>query len=143
MLCASLWLPACLGPSTPSDSGGEDDTTGGEYVPLSPECDPLVQDCGPGEACYNVGGDQGFACEMTGESAGGFGDPCDFPVNCSQGFTCSPGEIVPGCSNGFGCCTAFCDVGDGGCPGGTECRKLYESGAPPGFEGIGLCVPGD
>lgn len=119
-----------------------DDTTGGEYVPPNPECDPLSQDCPLEEACYFVGGDRGFGCETPSEAPGAMGDPCQFPQNCGPGLDCGPGEVTPGCASGFGCCTPFCETGGDPCPGGLVCVELYETGAPPGYENVGLCTPG-
>ncbi len=134
-------LLGCGGPSSSDDPGEDDGSETGDYVPPTPECDPLYQDCPPDHGCYFVGGDQGFACEIPGESAGAYGAACQFPANCEPGLTCSSLEVVPGCSNGFGCCTPFCELGSNDCPAGLACEKLYESGAPPGFEGIGVCTP--
>jgi hypothetical protein len=136
---ATVLFAACAGPNSSLDTGTADETTGGEYMPPSPECDPLAQDCGLEEACYFVGGDRGFACETPAESPGAFGDPCQFPSNCGPGLDCGPAEVTPGCAQGFGCCTPYCEVDGDPCPAGLSCNALFDGGAPPGYEKVGLC----
>lgn len=106
-----------------------------------PICDPLLQDCGDGQACYPAG--DAFACapDVSGE-LGLYGDPCAAINTCDAGLLCANPELVPGCE-GEGCCTSFCEIDDGtDCPGqGQECVTWYEAGqAPPGAESLGACV---
>lgn len=106
-----------------------------------PICDPLLQDCGDGQACYPAG--DAFACapDVSGE-LGLFGDPCAAINTCDAGLLCANPELVPGCQ-GEGCCTSFCEIDDGtDCPAqGQECVTWYEPGqAPPGAESLGACV---
>ncbi|MBK6916543.1 MAG: ribulose phosphate epimerase [Deltaproteobacteria bacterium] len=108
-----------------------------------PLCDPLVQDCGPEEACYPV--NDGFACapEESGET-GGNGDPCEFLNVCDPGLFCANASAMPDCQDSTGCCTNFCDLNEGntGCSGaGVECVAWYDVGqAPPGLEQLGACL---
>jgi hypothetical protein len=132
----------CAAPGPPSGDDGESGESADESAPPTPECDPLAQDCPAGEACYYVGGDTAFACEAPVQPTGGLGDPCSVGSECDIRLDCSSDEIVVGCANGFGCCTAFCEIGGDPCPMGLACEKLFASGAPPGFEGVGLCGPG-
>lgn len=106
-----------------------------------PICDPLLQDCGDGQACYPAG--DAFACapDVSGE-LGLFGDACGGINTCDAGLLCVNPELVPDCA-GEGCCTSFCEIGDGTvCQGqGQECVTWYEEGeAPPGGDALGACV---
>lgn len=113
-----------------------------------PECDPLVQDCAEGEACYGAG--DAFACvpDASGEDAGDYGDPCEFTNACDPGLFCGSAEVVPECAGSAGCCSEFCDLGgpepDAQCSGsglGQVCEPWYAEGqAPPGGDLIGACV---
>ena len=143
VLCALAAMAlTCANPGGSLDEGEAGESTDDEYVPPSPECDPLAQDCPLEQACYFVGGDRGFGCETPSESPGSIGDPCQFPQNCGPGLDCGPGEVVPGCAQGFGCCTSYCELGAEPCAGGLTCVALYDTGAPPGYENVGLCTPG-
>ncbi|MFO0634951.1 MAG: ribulose phosphate epimerase [Nannocystaceae bacterium] len=108
-----------------------------------PTCDPLLQDCDPGQACYPV--DDGFACgpDASGEM-GGFGDPCEFLNVCDPGLFCANAAAVPGCAGSNGCCTNFCEFSQGNaqCTGqGQECVQWYDAAAaPPGLEDVGACL---
>lgn len=106
-----------------------------------PICDPLLQDCGDGQACYPAG--DAFACapDVSAE-LGLFGDTCAAINTCDPGMFCANADLVPGCA-GEACCTSFCELDDGSvCPGqGQECVSWYEAGqAPPGAESLGACL---
>ena len=123
------------------NSGGEaassESDTGGSGDPVS-TCDPLYQDCGPGEGCYLVG--QAFDCSPAGDNPGDFGEACGPGVPCAPGLECSGQEVVAGCSEGFGCCTYFCLPDGDECPGSLECVPLFET-PPPGSGGpVGMCI---
>ncbi len=118
------------------------------FLPLCLEvCDPLLQDCADGSACYP--GDDGFVCvpDASGPDQGAFGDPCEFTNACDPGLLCAGAAAVPGCESAR-CCTDFCDLSDpepavgcGGLAGGQECIGLFAEGqAPPGFEDAGFCA---
>ncbi|MEM6293443.1 MAG: ribulose phosphate epimerase [Myxococcota bacterium] len=110
-------------------------------------CDPLLQDCGDGSACYP--GDDGFVCvpDASGPDLGAFGDPCEFTNACDPGLLCAGAAAVPGCESAR-CCTDFCDLSDpepavgcGGLAGGQECVGIFPEGqAPPGSEDTGFCA---
>ncbi len=107
------------------------------------KCDPLLQDCPEGSACYPE--DNGFFCspDASGPDLGAIGDPCEYINVCDPGGWCAAAEVVPDCAGAIGCCAAFCDVTDPAaeCPAGTECTPWYEDGtAPPGGEDIGVCI---
>lgn len=95
-----------------------------------PPCDPLGQDCGPGQGCYYNGVDS-FICAPDASKGNGVdGVPCDFLNGCAPGFACS--ELAE--------CTPFCEVGVDTCDEpDEECILVLES-PPPGFEDVGLCA---
>lgn len=107
-------------------------------------CDPLVQDCDPGQACYPIY--DYFACAPDASPKGtGIGSPCEFINVCPPGMACLNAESVPGCEGGIGCCAPYCPVGGADpCPGllpGTSCVPWLDEGdglpeqcqsAPPG-----------
>lgn len=109
-----------------------------------PGCDPLVQDCAPGQACYPVV--DSFTCAPDASGAGGFdGDACAFINVCDPGLMCIDPAAVEGCLGGSpGCCTPFCDVTAPGdpCPAVTEeCVPFFAAGmAPLGHEDVGVCA---
>ena len=118
------------------------------FLPLClPTCDPLLQDCADGEACYP--GDNGFVCapDASGPEMGGFGDACEFTNACDPSLLCVGAAAFPDCGS-TRCCTDFCDLDDpesggscGGVAGGQECVAFFAEGAaPPGMEGVGFCA---
>lgn len=107
------------------------------------KCDPLLQDCPEGGACYPE--DNGFFCspDASGPDLGAIGDPCEYINVCDPGGWCANAEAVPDCAGAIGCCAAYCDNTDPApdCPVGTECIPWYDEGtAPPGGEDIGVCI---
>jgi len=119
----------------------------GAIVLCLPSCDPILQDCAEGQACYPI--NDGFACapDASGEM-GIYGDPCEFINVCDPGLACVNPEVVPGCSGAMGCCSELCDLADPGgamqCSGqggGQDCVPWYEEGnEPPGYEDVGICA---
>jgi hypothetical protein len=112
-----------------------------------PSCDPLLQACPEGQACYPIL--EEFACfPDAGGDLGAYGDPCEYLNVCDPGLYCSVPEAVPGCAGSLGCCTEFCDLtdpaGNDQCMGaamGQECTPWFMEGqAPPGFENVGGCA---
>ena len=103
-------------------------------------CDPLVQDCGPGLGCFWGGG--AFQCVFTTQDLP-TGEPCGFLNDCAPGNYCTAAETLPNCGGGS-CCANYCDLdnGNGDCfTPGTECVPFYEPNeAPPGEQDIGLCL---
>lgn len=110
------------------------------------DCDPLLQDCPEGQACYNSAGDD-FVCfkesAMAGEGAPG--DECAFINQCQKGSFCAAADALAECTSAS-CCTPYCPVSGGNAPcnAGEECTVFFEEGmAPPGLEDVGVCaVPG-
>lgn len=108
-------------------------------------CDPLVQDCPGGQACYSSAGDL-FVCfkesAMPGE--GMPGDQCQYVNQCQQGSFCANAMAVAGCPpESNGCCTPYCPVSEGSapCQDTEECLAFFAEGmAPPGYENVGVCA---
>jgi len=133
--------PVCEDPTTNCVITNE-----GTLILCLPNCDPLLQDCAEGQACYPV--IDAFACapDASGEE-GAYGDACEFINVCDPGLMCVNPEFVPSCGSA-GCCTDICDLSEAdasaNCPGaagGQECVAWYEEGAaPPGFENVGFCA---
>lgn len=104
-------------------------------------CDPIVQDCREGQACYGVG--DGFIClpDASG-SHGAPGDSCAFLVACDPGSGCIAGKHVPGCHHGLACCSRFCDVRKAAppCLSGQSCVPFFAEGdAPYRYAFVGIC----
>lgn len=93
-------------------------------------CDPLAQDCPPGQGCYWVGDE--LACGPVAAPDAGIGSPCEFINACPAGTTCLDAGEVPGCPAGSdGCCAPFCAVGADACAAllpGSSCLPLFEGG---------------
>lgn len=104
-----------------------------------PHCDPLLQDCSPGNGCYPFM--DGFAClpDASGE-AGAAGEACQFANACDPGLQCVEPALVPGCTTASaGCCTPFCDLAAPVCPSDTDCIAFFEEDAAPHHAHIGFC----
>lgn len=105
-------------------------------------CDPLIQDCGEGLACYWA--HNGFQCILTTQNVP-IGQPCGYINDCDVGLICLNADAFPACA-GVACCSAFCELelGDGPCDAalpGTVCVPFFEDGmAPPGLEPVGICT---
>ncbi|MBC8067400.1 MAG: ribulose phosphate epimerase [Deltaproteobacteria bacterium] len=134
--------PVCEDPNTTCSIANE-----GTLILCLPNCDPLLQDCEEGGACYPV--DDAFVCGPDASADMGlYGEPCEFINVCDPGLFCANADVVPDCGASSGCCSAFCDLSDpdasANCPGaagGQECTPWYEEGqAPPGFDDIGACA---
>jgi hypothetical protein len=104
-------------------------------------CDPILQDCEEGFACY--WGNTAFNCLLSTQGIP-TGEPCGFIDDCAGGNNCTSGELLPSCL-GSACCSPFCPlgVGDQACEvlPGTTCAPFFEEGAaPPGYEDVGVCL---
>lgn len=117
-------------------------SNGGAVAVCLPACDPLLADCGDGEACYPVG-PASFGCAPVGNAVQG--EACAFINSCASGYLCAGGQVVADC-NAQGCCTAYCDLSDplddcAGTGDGMECVAYYPEGmAPEGYESLGICA---
>lgn len=102
-------------------------------------CNPLTQDCDPGDGCYPIG--ELFTCAPEAEP-GVYPDPCEFINVCEAGSVCLSGELIPGCTE-IGCCSPLCDITvPDSCPDpgeGVICVPWWEMDAPPGYENVGAC----
>lgn len=134
--------PFCEDPNTTCVIANE-----GVLVLCLPVCDPLLQNCPEGQACYPVEEKWSCAPDVSGEG-GVYGDPCEYINVCNPGLMCLDSALVPGCAGAIGCCSEVCDTsdpaGDAQCTGAGEgqvCTPWYDEGAaPPGYETVGACV---
>ncbi len=129
--------PTCADPVSSCHIG----TNGSIFVCL-PQCNPLVQDCGPDSTCVAHENDGGFAClpDNSG-NAGAPSDPCLTITHCSPGNLCIDNAEVPGCAEPS-CCSAVCELGGASrCLPGQVCIPYYIDGqAPAGLELVGICA---
>lgn len=108
-------------------------------------CDPLLQPCPEGQACYPI--PTGFVCGPdVSHELGGYADACAFVNGCDPGLFCAASGFIPGC-RANNCCTPFCDLEEPDasamCPGsadGQECVPYFPSEPPPGYETVGACA---
>lgn len=108
-------------------------------------CDPLIQDCAPGQACYAI--ESYFACMPDASPEGtGIASPCEYINVCPPGLVCLNAESVPGCESAVGCCAPFCPAtGADPCPGllpGSSCVPWYEEGQGPPLDECLSAEPG-
>ena len=136
-LCEGFPLdPSCPGPGTSCMISND------QAITLClPRCDPLLQDCTPGEKCtvaYN-----GPFCVPRPNVEHSLGEPCKSSLDCNPGLYCVDGTDFPGC-DGRGCCSPYCDhTKPNDCPGAPEqsCVPWYTPGqAPEGYEHVGTCA---
>lgn len=74
-----------------------------------PSCDPVAQDCDPGQGCYPA--NDRFTCAPDdGGAAGAVGEPCEFLNVCDPGTFCADTTLLPACEDDVGCCTPLCDA---------------------------------
>jgi hypothetical protein len=115
-----------------------------------PKCDPLLQDCAEGWACYPDDFDR-WACDRDQSGLDGeHGDPCACINCCDPGLVCTNGGLVDDPRCGFGgapsCCTDVCALEDGMpvegiCSSEAErCESFYDDGVVlMGYDHVGLC----
>lgn len=119
-------------------------SNGGSLPVCLPSCDPLAQDCPPGQACYPRPQADGFACAADASGTGtNAGDPCEFINACSPGQVCIGPRAVPGCEGATGCCASVCDLDDpAACGmGEVECISWWMGMPPPGCPAnVGVCA---
>lgn len=140
-------IAACTGsPDAPKcpDNRACDISNDGTLLLCLETCDPLVPSCPPGQLCFGGGGS--FICDLDNSGDGGaYGEPCAFVNSCNYGLFCNSPDGVPGCDNGDGCCSEFCDLTADpvtcmGAPMQT-CEPWWDPGtAPPGYEDVGYCT---
>ncbi len=119
-------------PVCPED--GDCTISSGGFLNLClPVCDPLLQDCNGGDACYPIGDDFMCAPDASGD-VGKANDPCEFINVCEAGLICGdPAFVGAGCPMGSqGCCTPFCGFPDGACPNpDQECVQWFDPAMLP------------
>jgi hypothetical protein len=101
------------------------------------ECNPLLQQCEPGFACYwdNLE----FNCAATSDDIA-LGEPCVDLDDCALGLICLLGELSPSCA-GDSCCASYCDLSAPICGQmDTQCVPFFESDPPSGLEDVGVCI---
>ncbi|MDC0670131.1 hypothetical protein [Nannocystis radixulma] len=132
--------PGTLDPIVTADRAGLTclDIAVPQCVPI---CDPVVQDCSPGETCSFFG--SGFGCWDTIEEPRALFEACEFANACEPGLACVVSEVATECPpDSSGCCTPYCDLdGPDLCPGtGRQCVPFFSPGeAPPGLKHLGIC----
>jgi hypothetical protein len=100
-------------------------------------CNPLLQDCSPGSACYWTNAE--FTCVATTEDIA-LGEPCDAINDCALGLACLPADLMPNCA-GDACCASYCDLSAPMCDQlGAECVSFFDGAPPTGYEDVGVCV---
>lgn len=117
----------------------------GALILCLPICDPIAQDCLPGQACYPMY--PGFACgpDASGDM-GAVGDPCEYINVCDPGLACVDSNDVPGCVDAIGCCSPICVVGDDSpCLPGQVCERWSDAEIgdwewDPLWEDVGICA---
>lgn len=110
-----------------------------------PSCDPLQQDCAPGDVCISHPNEPGFVCIFDGSGDEGQSfDACDFANECDPGLLCNQPTAASECDfEAQGCCLPFCDLSlPVDCPGAMQtCQPAFEMGtAPEGLENVGFCA---
>jgi hypothetical protein len=130
--------PVCDDPSTECNICND-----GVLILCLPDCDPLLQDCPQGHACYVFL--EGPVCSEDASGDGGAaGDPCQEIDACDPGLGCINADFVPDCPGPVGCCAPFCDLYAPDCnaAAGEECVPWWEEDdAPvcPNLEHLGVC----
>lgn len=103
-------------------------------------CDPLMQTCPEGQACYAVLTEQAFVC-LTSSYApghGGAGEACATVSGCQAGLLCAPASELAACPGDL-CCTPLCPIGSDLCAPPLACEQVYDVDAYPEYAGVGYC----
>ncbi len=101
-------------------------------------CDPLLQDCSPGQGCYAAF--DNFVCAQPGFGKDGTdGAECATIQGCEPGLICRTGTA--GCNTESGCCTPLCDLSNGGaeCTDPSEMCIQALDAPPPSLADVGYC----
>lgn len=118
-------------------------------VPLCfSRCDPLIQDCGTGEACVPNQAALGapyFVCmpRVFPTIPGKYGDSCYALSGCDPGNLCIYAENLPSCQTIY-CCSVWCDLtAVDPCaefdPTLTCVPWFLPGQETPGYENVGIC----
>ena len=108
-------------------------------------CDPLQPECSVDEQCSQLlpgwfaDTTSPFVCMPAGDASELF-VPCNLPIDCAAGLTCT-GETPEPCGPDvlFGCCTPYCDLDAPDCPETLTCRP-WSTDPLPGLEHVGVCL---
>lgn len=119
-------------------------SNGGALVLCLPACNPVMQDCGPGQGCFP--NQDRFFCTPSAGPAAAHGDPCSFVNECAAGQLCLDGLAFSACESST-CCSTACALDDpdadlacAALDPGQSCQPWYEEGAAPaGYENVGVC----
>lgn len=145
-------LPYCTGDK--DNPMCEDDRTcvklffGYEFGNCFAKCDPLVQDCAPGEGCYMdaiMVGNTGFVCLPVVQEGHGktYNAPCFGWSSCEPGYACVYDTFLPECDGNGLCCSPWCDITEADpCEKfdpALECIPWFNKQPPPGLENVGIC----
>lgn len=95
-------------------------------------CNPLVQNCDAGEACYFAGEPICIARSTEQQLL----EPCTLPNDCALGLTCISNDALSTCE-AERCCTSFCDIDGSVCGDGSG---LCEPLAITGQSSVGICI---
>jgi len=113
----------------------------GELNICVPPCNPLLQNCDDGKACYPVFDEYTCVPIAVPPEEGLEGGPCEFVNACQPGLMCINSAIYPnGCGGAGSCCSGFCDLSDPDCvTPGTECIPINENPSPEQVD-YGVCA---
>ncbi len=139
--------PMCNGPDTsPScDDPNRVCLIGGDAIPAlcMSICDPLVQGCPTGLACYAAIGPPYTCGADWSEPDAAPLDPCRYANQCPVGSTCVGDETVGACPpEADRCCASFCDLAAPDCPSPLTCLPYATEPVPEGLESVGICGQG-
>lgn len=110
-----------------------DGSNGAPPMTCLPECDPLGDDCAPGDGCYLDYATVDFRCMPLDEQPG-HGEACS-ELGCAPGSVCyQPG--LPGSCDEY-CCVAVCDLDAPVCPEGLACTADVLFASDPE---LGVCL---
>jgi len=106
-----------------------------------PNCNPLIQDCPEGQACYPINGGTTCAPISVPPEEGLEGAPCEFVNACQKGLMCLDSSLYPGgCDGAGGCCSGLCDLSAPDCTVPmTECIPIFENPSPEQMD-YGVCA---
>lgn len=107
-------------------------------------CDPLLQDCPSGQACYGVGVPENsdpLVCMR--EGVGVLTQNGARPAMCPLGSTGVPTSFIAACEDGEPCCAQWCSLSepdDHPCDEGLECVPWHDDNSLPESLPQGVCV---
>lgn len=105
-----------------------------------PACDPLAQDCPPGQACYAALTEQAFTCLTSAfePGHGAAGEPCATISACQPGLLCTVAADLAACAAEL-CCTPLCPIGSDTCAAPLTCEHVFDAVAFPQYAEVGYC----